>query len=282
MTSTPVKDIGNTMKTFMQTAGFQGQTAKTGFQEVLNNQTGREGSRDTSVQEKTSAQDKISAREKETVAGESLKAKEARREQLAKSSDAGDSEELTQEELEKAMEALGSAAVQLMEEIAELFGISVEELQEIMEELDMQSLDVLNPDKLSGLLLEAGDADSLSLLTNAELYDNYRTVMERLNMVLQQSGEALNMDMEQLAQLLEDASKLNAADDASESVIPVEVTVEDTVTEEEPSAAEGKGEQANVPNEVQNAAAKRQTSDGSEQHTGNDNGQNGYLIFVNI
>ena len=139
--------------------------------------------------------------------GSSLKAKESQtvQEETQVSQESQEIQELSPEEQQQAMEVLGSAALQLMQEIADAFGITMEELQAAMADLDMGQLDVLDASKLSGLLLNLGGAEDLSaLVTDGELYDTYRMLMNQLEGVLQESAEALETEPEQLLTLLQD------------------------------------------------------------------------------
>lgn len=112
---------------------------------------------------------------------------------------------VTQEQL-LAMEILGTAAAKLMEQIADAFGITVEELQTAMDGLEMEQADLLDPSKLGNLLLELGGAqDEYALITDGALYDNYRMVMEQQKQMLQESADALETDPKQLPELLKDS-----------------------------------------------------------------------------
>ncbi len=79
---------------------------------------------------------------------------------------------VTQEQL-LAMEILGTAAAQLMEQIADVFEVTVDELQSVMDNLEMEPADLLDASKLGNLLLELGGAkDAYALITDGTLYDN--------------------------------------------------------------------------------------------------------------
>ncbi|RAZ89033.1 hypothetical protein DK853_42700, partial [Klebsiella oxytoca] len=78
------------------------------------------------------------------------------------------------------------------EQIADTFGVTVEELSAAMEELGMEQLDVLDPRALGELILKVGGAqDSSALVTNEELYGSYRELMGELSTVLQECGREL-------------------------------------------------------------------------------------------
>ncbi len=119
------------------------------------------------------------------------------------SEDPGQSAEPGPEELEAAMEVLGAAAMELMQKIADAFGISMEELQGALKELGMEPLELLQPAGLAEMVLRLGGAqDSLALLTDETLCDNYKALMGQMTEVLNEAAKELNTDPKQLEALL--------------------------------------------------------------------------------
>lgn len=296
MTSTPVKDAGGVMTAFAPAMAGQGKANRSGFQEILDHQANRNGPESSAARSGKERRESSGVLEEKQTAGESLKAKEPSKAPLQENGGTEEVKELSEEELEEAMEVLGSAAMQLMEQICDLFGVTMEELQGMMDQFDMQPVELLDPDKLSSVLLEAGGAeDSFALLTNGELYEDYQTVMNRLNTLLQQTEETLGMDEGQLMQLVDNPPELEPPVGAAESRIPVEVEVEDPVVEvpreqepvrEESQPGTADAEDPSVPKEnpVQNVETKRQEQDNSGQHAGKngEQGQNGNPFLQNL
>lgn len=131
---------------------------------------------------------------------------------------------VTQEQL-LAMEILGTAAVRLMEQITHVFGVTMEELQSVMDSMEMEPADLLDASKLGSLLLELGGAkDAYALITDGALYDNYRIIMGQLNQVLQESADELTAEPEQLPALLKDSMQAVQGEEA-----PLDVPEEDRV-----------------------------------------------------
>lgn len=118
-------------------------------------------------------------------------------------------EVMSPERLEEAMEVLGAAVMELMREIADVFGISPEELQTRLQELGIAPTDLLQTENLSGLVLGLGGAeDSLALLTDEKLCDDYKTVMDKLTEVLEAASEKLDVTPEQMSRLPEEMKTL--------------------------------------------------------------------------
>lgn len=132
-------------------------------------------------------------------------------------------EELTPEKLEQAMEVLGTAVCNLMQQIADAFGISMEDLQMTMDELGLEQMDLLNADAFGSLLLKIGGAeDSYALLMDETLYGNYQALMGQLDSTVEESAKTLEIQPEQLEGLLHKISVSEVA--AEESLDSVKVT----------------------------------------------------------
>lgn len=79
----------------------------------------------------------------------------------------------------EAAKSIVEKATNVKDKIKENFGISDEELTSVMEEMGMSLQDLLNPDMLKDLMTElSGVTDSISLITDADLYANVKSVME--------------------------------------------------------------------------------------------------------
>ena len=233
MTSTSVKDVGSVLNSLAPTVGGSAKTsADKTFQTVLNDQTDRNQGESRTTD---SQPDKSQAAVKKTP-GDSLKAKDAHMERVADQKPAEseetlqESEEIPAEKLEEVMEVLGTAAADLMQQIADTFDISLEELEGTMQELGMDSLDVLDQGKLGALLLQLGGAqDASALVTNGELYENYQELMTSLEELIQETGQETGLNPEQLQTAIQPESPKEPVLDE----VPVEVVVE---TEDIPQA----------------------------------------------
>ena len=232
MTSTPVRDSGAVLANLAaaqagRNAG-SGVIGTGGFQKVWDNQMnkGAQGSpaSDSFAKAPEKADLNTSAREGESVkaqGGQSVQNEENSVQNEETAENSGETkeisnvsenaesrpEELTEEELEQAMEVLGSAALKLMQQIADAFGVTMEELQAAMDALGMKQTDVLNADALGGLLLKLGGAEDMyALITDEALYGNYRMLMDQLNGVLEESAAELAVEPDGLESLLEKIS----------------------------------------------------------------------------
>lgn len=231
MTGTTVKDVSSAFSSMAAGAakGVKGAASADSFQTVWNNRMGRgaeSGSADVQSAEKPQ---KSGLGQDNVKPGDSLKAKDESRvstdEQMSVSDGAMQPEEteaLSLEQLEKAMEVLGAAAVELMQQIADTFGIPAEKLQGVMEELDMEPLDVLQPEELAGLLLKLGGAqDACALVTDEALYGSYKMLMEQMNEAVNETAKKLDTEPQQVVSLLGEVSLQE-----EERAVPVEVVSE--------------------------------------------------------
>lgn len=198
MTSTPVKDVGFGLSGAVSVGASAKAATDGGFQTVWNNQSERQAD---------SAGQPEDNRAVKKTPGDSLKARDEHRARTEKREPSRNVEERTdipEEKLEEAAEVLEAAAVQMIQEVADTFGMEPGEIREAMAELGLEQTDILDPKSLSGLILAVSGAESegvSALLTNEELYGSYQELMGQLETVLQECGETLEVSPEQLFQM---------------------------------------------------------------------------------
>lgn len=291
MTSTSVKDVSMVMQSFQTTGSAQARSVKEGgFTEVFNRQTGREMTEEATVRPEAKKQIGHATDAKEPVK-EPVSVEEG---QTVKEP-CGEMPEEMLEDVEKAMEVLGTAAQQVITQLAETFEISEEAVMQVMDEMGMEPVDVLKPDMLGNLMLEIGGAaDSMELLTNEALYSNFKVMMEKLNVTLSETATALDITPEELTVMMheldlhtgEDLQPMTDTGQNPEAVLTVvkapviEVVMEEGVkiavedsTEEAPVMQEP--ETREEPSSTMTAKdTQRVTMAQSEEHTA-DMSQNG-------
>lgn len=236
MTSIPVKDVGSAFMNLAVSQAAKSTGNAGGFQQVWNNRMNN-GTAENPAADAAARSDAG----RQLQRGSSLKARTNRAEPEEAAEATG---ELSPEDTEKAAEVLGAAALELMQQIADTFGISMEELQQAMEAMGMEQTDVLDASQLSALLLNlAGAEDTYALLTDGELYENYRALMEQLEGIVKESAEVLEMEPEQLGRLLEEGfGKTVPAEEQPQetlSVVPEEPAEQDIAEEPVTSALPG-------------------------------------------
>lgn len=229
MISTSVQDVGNVMNALAASTSTSKSSvdSKVSFQSVWNQQTNKDGVEQPKTKESAKVKEseetgryEQSKVEKNTRSDETDKAAET--EEVTKVTDTQETEETDEEVLE----VLGSAAYEMMRQVADVLGVSLEDIQSTMEALGMEELDILNPNKLGELLLNmSGSEDSLTLLTNEELYADYQQVMERLQSMMQECSETLDMSREELNGLLEQMNVRQMNEEAVEELPVVEVEI---------------------------------------------------------
>ena len=98
-------------------------------------------------------------------------------------------------------EAVEEAACKMEEQIAEAFGVTVEEIELILENLGLTMIDLLNPEHLTQVVLALNpEYDTLALMTNEELYLNLKNLMgmaqefkEEISQTYELSEDDLNL-----------------------------------------------------------------------------------------
>lgn len=229
MTSASVKDVGNLFGGIpINSAPLAAPSGKVSFQSVWDSQTAVDGQRaDASGQTGTPDQ------KQPVKAGESLKARETGKTAGNKTLEKKEVPDMPEgEELKDAMEVLETAAVQLVSEISDTLGISPKEVEDLLTQMELAPTDLLQPENLSAFLLqEAGEKDSMTLLTNEALYSDYRQLMQQLEQLLSQDSGIQELDLEQLKNLVAQSADTQAGtvmhDDLEKASRPVvEITVE--------------------------------------------------------
>lgn len=284
MTSTSVKDVSTVLQAARANAGANVQAAKDGgFQAVFGKQTSKNQSEEA-VDTPTATS--------EAKQGDNVKREEAAKpDKVSDKKDVGEAEEtrepekepeeVSEEALERAMETLQTAAAELITRIAETFGISQEEVTQIMNGMELRPLDLLQPEKLSGLLLTvAGEEDSMALLTDEGLYSSFQTIMSAQSDILAESAETLQADMERLQQLIAEAENGMTENVSAEGLQETEGQMpiievkrfdetdmeqgQDAWTDDRLTAGSG------VQNEEAKALGEGKKTGGENRHSGND------------
>lgn len=308
MTSTSVKDVGTVMNAFPNTKlNAPGAIQDASFQAVWNNQTGKNDlSGNSSAETAGNANQKTD--KQDVYSNEALKSHEIKKAETPTEKQEVKSkteEPLTEEELEEAMEVLAGAAGEMIQQIADTFNMTVEEVQKLLEEMDMTIVDVMNPEKLGDFILQAGGAEGMTeLLTNEELCADFQQLMSSQKLLLADTAEAMNMTPEQLlekitsvgsdVQIVDKMEMPSPIQEASD-VVPVESEAEvseDLLQNKEISSVknstkEGVLQTQNVP-EQKETEALSDTGAFAKQEKNSDNKENpsqehtGNLLLQNL
>ena len=228
MTGTSVKDVGSALMNLPVSQGNRSQAGTGSFQKIWNEQMNKGTAQDAfqnstvrenaSVSVKKETQDSQAAENKESqpvqksaenesenVQTEDTKVQETEESvsEGAKDQNTVETEEIAVDGQEEAMEVLNTTAWNLMQQIAEAFGIDLEELQAVMGDLEMDQLDVLDTAKLGKLLLSLGGAeDSYALIMDEGLYEKYQMLMTQRAEAVSECAEKLETEPDQLLTLL--------------------------------------------------------------------------------
>lgn len=224
MKSTIVKDMGSSLLNL--TATQAGRKAGDGdFQKIWKDQTNKgtmekqdapEGKPAVSKAEDGSqlqSQTAVKIQERQTVRGEEpADPEEMSTAELSSAEESAPAEELSPEELERVMEVLAATAAELMQKLADAFGISVEELQAAMDEMDLKPMDLLDASTLGNLVIQLGGGqDAYALVTDEVLYEKYQTLMGQQQEAVQECAKELNMDPKEAVLLVKEEPANEAA-----------------------------------------------------------------------
>ncbi|MCR4851548.1 MAG: flagellar hook-length control protein FliK [Lachnospiraceae bacterium] len=144
----------------------------------------------TKVSKKTTVEDKAPVKEN-TRAGE---VKDA-----AQSKDEG-AKDLTPEQIEQ----VEGAAIEVVNEIAEVLEISPEELLDVMEDMDINPVSVFDSQVIQDLVLEVkADGEPMALITNEELFNTVKDLNAIADAAIADLAEDMDIEFSDVVELVE-------------------------------------------------------------------------------
>jgi flagellar hook-length control protein FliK len=238
MTTTSVNDVSTMLNalTTSVSAKVSSQTSGASFQSVLdsrtgNNDTGADNKAAVKTDKGNSTAGSTAISKNDTSRRDSLNAKAA--DKSDEKSEISDDEDLNGDDkiadnTEAVIDTLMTAAMQIADTITETFDITHEELQDIMDDMGIDTVGLLDTQILQEVMLEAGGAgDSLELLTDENLYNNFNEVMNSLDTVLESDSGIASMTVEELKDAFDMAE--TATVDNIPEIIETDVTPQTNV-----------------------------------------------------
>lgn len=129
-------------------------------------------------------------------------------------------ETVDKEVAESKEEAVKEAGEKLVEEIAEEMEVTPEEVEKVMEALGLNAAALLNPENMKQLLVElSGNSDPLAIVTDGELYAHFKNLLSVLEDSLETLQTELSLTEEDLNALIADMS---VVDDMAEGAAMAE------------------------------------------------------------
>lgn len=136
--------------------------------------------------------------------------------------------EVSEEEISDEMDAKGE---EVIKEIAEQFGVSQEEVLEVMEVLGLSVMDLLSQGNMVTLVAQLTDMQTVDVLTDENLFAQITEMTATVSDELQTVADTLGMSLDQLQTVLEE--QMAAKDKMQMSQMQVEgVVVEEMPVEE--------------------------------------------------
>lgn len=229
-TVTKVSELLLTNVTAGAKAGEQKVSETSGFSEVM------KGAKDTTAKvEPVKSED--GAKSQRTIV-ETPKSKEIKAEEPVKKDPAAN-----RSDMEDFAEEVAEEVSTIMNRIKDVLNVSDEELKTAMENLGLTPLSLTDPVNIKDLCMElTGIEDSISLLTNAEVYDNVKAIIQTAEDTATQITAQFDLTTDQTENIFKDESFKDAVEDAlsilqnrseadelqpNEAVIPTEVGIGD-------------------------------------------------------
>lgn len=223
MTSTPVNNAKSVFMDFVgRTPETNPSTGETGsFNDVLSKQT---GGNETEPQTEQSV-DKAPETKLQTKAKQSAVDR-------VKQEEPPKAEDDISAEISEIVGALQQKAEEIIGQIAEELGVTVEDVLNAMETLGLTAMDLFQPENLTAVVMAtSGETDMLSLLTNDDLCTSLKNLKQFAANGLEEVKTVYQIPKEELQQVMEQA-KETVETNVEADVMPEKVVEGETLPEE--------------------------------------------------
>lgn len=138
-----------------------------------------------------------------------------------------ETESLDEEKIKNLAEEISEITNQIVDKIKSEFEVTDEEIEEAMEVLGLTIADLTKPTELRNLLMElTGTTDSIELLTNVELYDSVKEVTDLASNLFTEVAKDFSLSTEQLTEMINTENFEEALNEVDVSVKTNEAEVE--------------------------------------------------------
>ena len=138
-----------------------------------------------------------------------------------------ETESLDEEKIKDLAEEISEITNQIVDKIKSEFEVTDEEIEEAMEVLGLTIADLTKPAELRNLLMElTGTSDSIELLTNVELYDSVKEVTDFASNLFTEVAKDFSLSTEQLTEMINTESFEDALNEVDVSVTSNEAETE--------------------------------------------------------
>ena len=138
-----------------------------------------------------------------------------------------ETESLDEEKIKNLAEEISEITNQIVDKIKSEFEVTDEEIEEAMEVLGLTIADLTKPAELRNLLMElTGTTDSIELLTNVELYDSVKEVTDFASNLFTEVAKDFSLSTEQLTEMINTESFEEALNEVDVSVTSNEAETE--------------------------------------------------------
>lgn len=120
-------------------------------------------------------------------------------------------------------DAVSEAGEGLVEAVADEMGITIEDVEEVMEILGLSAVQLLDPENMKQLLITlSGNEDNLSILTDGELYGHLQNMLDMVETTLEDLQTQLGLSEEELGALITDMAQVRTTSEPE--IVPEELT----------------------------------------------------------
>lgn len=217
-------------------AGRQKVSEAPGFSEAMNNAKDEAAKAQPSKAEAGGRENNSEPAKAGRTVVESPKSKEIKSEEPSKKDPIAN-----EEDMKELTEEVASQITAIVAKISEILGISEEDIKTAMENLGMTGVDLLDPVSIKDLCMElTGTPDSISLLTNGELYEDVKEIAQTAEDAGTKITADFGMTKEEITEVINDDTFKEA----------VETAVADLTNKSERSEADDLPKEVPLPENV--------------------------------
>lgn len=131
-------------------------------------------------------------------------------------------DEMDSKDWEEIVEGLGTVVSGLIQKISEKFGVSIDEVNNMISQLDLGKYELFQPAHLTELLLAvSGAKDRSALLMDGEMYRRFHELFQEADELLEGYSEMYGLEDDMLLQAMREQNPTK-----EERVIPIQVEIE--------------------------------------------------------
>lgn len=242
MTANLVNGLGSQMNLIPQPSAGNGHSSGTDFSEVLSSSSAKENEKASAGNDnrsdklnQTTKPEKTEKSEKKQDVSEDKVEKKNKSDETSKDKAVKDSVKTEDKDgipAEEVMEQVAEAVAVMIQTVAEVLEVPVEEVTEAIDALGLTDMEVLYSKNVPALAVEiTGSDDVAAIMTDEELFADVKGMMETSDNLMNELAKDLNVPVEDIKeQISEQVARIKNSEDTDEQVQTTEADTSDVIS----------------------------------------------------